>query len=390
MKKRRIGAALLAGAMLFCLPTPVNAQTEAQTQMRIVGYLPDWSYRAYEELTFSNLTHINIAFCNPDANGELFCYIPDEKLHEIVTLAHEQDVKVMIALGGAGGCDNYQQYLENPEKMAAFNENIMEYCDRYDLDGLDLDIELGSSHTIWNYYADWCQSLRGLCDERGMEMSTATAQWVAVKVSPETFALFDFVNVMAYDNDSDPVSHAGMNFSLSSLDYFRNQKQIPAQKLVLGVPFYGRGYTADGRLDWNSYVPFSEIIANNPENYHQDFMDGIAYNGADTMSEKCALGKQYGGIMIWELSQDAKGEYSLLQLIHDALAEPKETCIGDVNADGVLSIADVILLRQWLTGDSTAVLPAWEAGDLQSDGVLNAADLTRMKRALLKHTAESE
>ena len=181
-----------------------------------------------------------------------------------------------------------------------------------------------------------------------------------------------------------------MNFSLSSLDYFRNQKQIPAQKLVLGVPFYGRGYTADGRLDWNSYVPFSEIIANNPENYQQDFMDGIAYNGADTMSEKCALGKQYGGIMIWELSQDAKGEYSLLQLIHDALAEPKETCIGDVNADGVLSIADVILLRQWLTGDSTAVLPAWEAGDLQSDGVLNAADLTRMKRALLKHTAESE
>ena len=32
MKKRRIGAALLAGAMLFCLPTPVNAQTEAQTE----------------------------------------------------------------------------------------------------------------------------------------------------------------------------------------------------------------------------------------------------------------------------------------------------------------------------------------------------------------------
>ena len=36
-----------------------------------------------------------------------------------------------------------------------------------------------------------------------MEMSTATAQWVAKKVTPETFALFDFVNVMAYDNDLD-------------------------------------------------------------------------------------------------------------------------------------------------------------------------------------------
>ena len=41
-----------------------------------------------------------------------------------------------------------------------------------------------------------------------MEMSTATAQWVARKVTPETFALFDFVNVMAYDNDEDAHSHA--------------------------------------------------------------------------------------------------------------------------------------------------------------------------------------
>lgn len=68
-----------------------------------------------------------------------------------------------------------------------------------------------------------------------MEMSTATAQWVAQNVTPETFALFDFVNVMAYDNDLDRHSHASYEYSIECLNYFSERKQIPKDKLVLGV-----------------------------------------------------------------------------------------------------------------------------------------------------------
>lgn len=355
---------------------------EVQHESRVVGYLPDWSYQAYGNLDFTALTHLNISFCNPDSEGNFSCCIPDSEMKNIVNKAHSSDVRVMAALGGGGGCDGYLSLIDTQAEMADFNEKIMTYCETYNLDGIDLDIELGSNHEIWNYYADWVSSLRVLCDERGYELSTATAQWVAVNVSLETFALFDFVNVMAYDNDADESSHADMEFAQTSLQYFNVQKKIPKDRLVLGVPFYGRGYTAEGALDWNSYVAFSELVASDTANYDADLYNGIAYNGASTMREKCTLAKEYGGIMIWELSQDAAGEYALLSVIKDAMTV--SAVRGDVNADGKFSVADAVALQRWLLCVPDAKLADRQAGDLCEDERIDVFDLCVMKRLLIE------
>lgn len=291
---------------------------------RVVGYLPDWSYQYYNSLDFSALTHLNIAFCNPDVNGDLSCYIPDDEMKEIVEMAHSSGVKVLAALGGAGGCDGYTPLLDTPEKMSVFNERIMNYCETYGLDGIDLDIELGANNDIWKYYCDWVSSLRELCDERGYILTTATAQWVAVNVSSETYSHFDFVNVMAYDNDLDKESHASLEYSKESLIYFNEQRGIDKDKIVLGVPFYGRGYNDDGSLDWSSYVAFSSLDESDEDNYKADRYNGIAYNGADTIRDKCELAKEYGGIMIWELTLDAEDEHSLLAVIKDEMIGDRE------------------------------------------------------------------
>ena len=360
---------------------PENPEDSGREHItRVVGYLPDWEYTAYGKLDFGALTHLNIAFVNPDTSGNLSCYIPDIEMKNIVNKAHSNDVKVFAALGGGGGCDGYLPLLDTPEEMADFNEKIMAYCEKFDLDGIDLDIELGSSNEVWNYYADWVSSLRVLCDERGYEMSTATAQWVAVKVSPDTFELFDFLNVMAYDNDGDESSHCDMDFTNECLKYFNVQKKVPKDKLVLGVPFYGRGYTADGKLDWNSYVPFAELIELDKENYNRDLYGDVAYNGAVTMAEKCDIAKNYGGIMIWELSQDAAGEYSLLALIKDKLSVAAAVT-GDVNADGEFSIADAVMLEKWLLGKGE--LTDWQAGDLCKDSRIDVFDLCLMREKLI-------
>ena len=189
------------------------------------------------------------------------------------------------------------------------------------MDGIDLDIELDSSHRIWNYYGEWVTSLRTLCDERDYELSTATAQWVSVKVSAETYSQFTFVNVMAYDDDSDKSSHASYNFAVQALDYFHIQRNIDEKKLVLGVPFYGRGYDSRGNLNWNSYQSFAALVAAAPANYYADVYRDVAYNGAETIREKCQLAKDYGGIMIWEVTLDAAGEYSLLTVIKDEMTK---------------------------------------------------------------------
>ncbi len=56
---------------------------------------------------------------------------------------------------------------------------------------------------------------------------------------------------------------------------------------------------------------------------------------------------------------------------------------GDVNADGVCSVTDLVLLQQWLLGVKDTVLPDWKAGDLSEDGLLDVFDLAMLKRLLL-------
>lgn len=58
-------------------------------------------------------------------------------------------------------------------------------------------------------------------------------------------------------------------------------------------------------------------------------------------------------------------------------------CGGDVNADGVCSSADLLLLQKWLLGVSDITLSNWKNGDMNTDEQLDARDLTLMKRALL-------
>ncbi|GHV71295.1 hypothetical protein FACS189420_5870 [Bacteroidia bacterium] len=41
------------------------------SQLRSVGYIPTWKYDCYQTVDYSALTHLNIAFCNPDKEGNM-------------------------------------------------------------------------------------------------------------------------------------------------------------------------------------------------------------------------------------------------------------------------------------------------------------------------------
>jgi len=56
---------------------------------------------------------------------------------------------------------------------------------------------------------------------------------------------------------------------------------------------------------------------------------------------------------------------------------------GDVNADGVFNISDVVLLQKWMLAVSNTHLENWQAADLCKDGKLDVFDLCLMKREML-------
>lgn len=63
--------------------------------------------------------------------------------------------------------------------------------------------------------------------------------------------------------------------------------------------------------------------------------------------------------------------------------------MGDVNADGEFSVADVVLMQKWLLAFPDTHLADWKAGDLCADGRLNVLDLCLMKRALVQSMAHN-
>ena len=56
---------------------------------------------------------------------------------------------------------------------------------------------------------------------------------------------------------------------------------------------------------------------------------------------------------------------------------------GDINADGVFSVADAVALQSWLLSQSDTSLTHWQAADLCRDDRLDIFDLTSMKKELL-------
>ena len=86
----------------------------------------------------------------------------------------------------------------------------------------------------------------------------------------------------------------------------------------MGVPFYAQPENPKSKQ-----ISYDTIIENNPINAESDtvILNGKTYyyNGEETIKKKTklALDQGLGGMMMWELGQDAEGPYSLTQAISE-------------------------------------------------------------------------
>ena len=56
---------------------------------------------------------------------------------------------------------------------------------------------------------------------------------------------------------------------------------------------------------------------------------------------------------------------------------------GDVNADGALTVADLVLLQEWIARVPGVRLPCWQTADVYDDDRLDVVDLTMLRQKLL-------
>lgn len=299
--------------------------SEDSAGLKVVGYYPDWKGYQPEKLRFDILTHVAYAFAIPTREGGLMPLEHPETASRLIEDAHKNQVKVLLAVGGwsYNGAELEPVFVSataDSGKVKVFGDRILDMCDQYGFDGVDMDWEHPRvDGTSGKQYQELMLYLAGRLHERGKILTGAVISGVsadgniyydAAAHSSEVLDAVDWIHVMAYDG-GDGERHSPYGFSVNCADYWTKTRGMPADKVVLGVPFYGRP-------GWAAY---GDILAADGEAWNKDhaMVNGIDayYNGIHTMEEKAAYAKEnLGGIMIWELTQDtADREKSLLSAI---------------------------------------------------------------------------
>ena len=174
-------------------------------------------------------------------------------------------------------------------------------------------------------YSDFVIELKKELSIHGKGMTAAfPSETKFSQISDQALAVFDFINIMVYDytgswNPSEPGQHSSYNHAERGINYWKNIVGIAAEKLTLGVPFYGYNFLNSTTVESFTY---GSMVASNTSNSERDQVGNKYYNGRPTIASKVKLAAQnLSGIMIWELGQDSFTEYSLLQTIHKTYKE---------------------------------------------------------------------
>jgi len=313
---------LLMAALISCKKSDATAvkttgTVKAPSGFRVIGYMPAPDVESGAALIFdySRINYLNIAFINPDNTG-VFPATPG--LNAVVTMAHKANVKVMISIGG-GSAPAYYSDLIADSKRTDFINRLVDLTVADQADGIDVDLE---GARIDNNYEAFVTGLSTALKLKGKLITAAIATGYQSQYTDAALSQFDFLNVISYDktgpwNPANPGQHAPYDMAVSDLDYWTNTRGIAKEKLSLGVPFYGYGFGTGAPSD----ISFHDLIDQYPgaENTDQVTVTGggiIYYNGIPTIKKKTQLAvKSAGGVMIWELSQDATGNKSLLSTI---------------------------------------------------------------------------
>jgi len=297
----------------------------SRPKIRTVGYLP--SYRGSlatwaTQLDFSLVSYVNVCFGTVDDAGAVA--YADSTLPAFVTAAHAAGVKVCMALGGAttiGSLGSLAGQIA-PTNRAAFVSKLTSFAMTTGLDCIDVDFE---GNGVNGDYEGFVTALSASLKGQGKQTTAAVASWFGDKITSGALQAFDFVNVMAYDlhnpgGSATPIQSSSMTDAKAEIDYWVG-RGVGKDKAVFGVPFYGYrwkpGATAGEAVVYAELLSTYGAAAGNDEIMQAGVT--IFLNGKATIVAKAQLAQQYGGIMTWELGQDAMGGSSLLRAIHDAL-----------------------------------------------------------------------
>ncbi len=316
--------------------TPITIAPPPAFGFYVVGYFPSYKVVAdVPDVKFKMCNVVNYAFATVTNTGNLSLGSAAH-LTSLKTKAKANGAKVFISVSGLEA--DFKTMAVGTSGRTSFINQIMNLVRTYGLDGVDMDWEFPrtSDGTDITFTA-LMKQLSDSCHTGSKYYLTAAitagkyAGAVRDGISSELWIgnYVDWFNIMSYDDFSNMVPyqhHTNLALSNVSMNYWVGTRSMPASKAVLGIAGYGR---ASGMTQTGTTLGFGSIVSQQASNAFTDsaivsngtFLNyTIYYNGIPTVKKKAMLAKQRGnGIMIWEKSQDAHDNNSLLKAVCDTI-----------------------------------------------------------------------
>jgi GH18 family chitinase/endonuclease YncB( thermonuclease family) len=375
---------------------------------RVIGYFASWSVygRNYHvaDIPAGLLTNVNYAFANV---SDGWCVLGDPwadadqpypgdstdpgalhgSFHQLQLLKQSHsDLRTLISVGGWTWSGSFSDVALTQSSREKFAASCVQFMKQYGFDGIDIDWEFPVSGGLQDgrpadkhNYTLLLAELRSRLDALGSTNGRHYLLTIAAPAGPDVYPnlelskvseQLDWINLMAYDfnggwsavtnfnaplhaSTSDPSpTNIRTKFNDDAAVQAYRAAGVPAAKIVLGVPFYGRAFkgvpNANGGLyqafdgvpqgTWNdgsgmydfwdieqhflsTYTRHWQAEAKVPWLFNPATGIMISYDDPESLQAKAgyAKAKDLGGVMIWELSQDDASN-KLVHALADGLA----------------------------------------------------------------------
>ncbi|XP_042888511.1 acidic mammalian chitinase-like isoform X3 [Penaeus japonicus] len=307
-------------------------------------------------------THILVAFARirdkvivPSKDGDIEVY------KEVIALKEKNpELKVLLSVGGGSTDGGFPSLVRDPEAVVKFASHTQKFLTSFGFDGLDLDWEFPAWPALLRnrqekrWFTRLVQHLHQEFKSPSQKPLLLTIAVAAPKAIidrsyeiSELSKYVDFVSMMGYDyhifwpylpftgynaplfkSKKDKYYFATMNIQWSA-DYWV-KKGMPREKLVIGIPTYGRtwkllneswnqtGSPAVGKGMLSGVVSYPEACIFYKEGAKRHFdetckvpyavreRDWVSYDDPQSIGEKVKWAKanSFAGVMTWNLNCD--------------------------------------------------------------------------------------
>ncbi len=315
-----------------------------------------------DEVELKTLDIVNGAFIYFTEGGKLTGQDNYAKaINMILPKAHANGVRVLMSIGAqsSGSSGPIVPIAQSPALRQVFANELLDFCIKYNLDGVDMDWERPSSSNAKNYTELMkviYNTFKGYDEELLVTSAIGAGPWQYTSYDLRNSEKYhDYINMMSYDMQSSGRSTYHNALYPSSKGYclnddctisesvkIYNSVGIPNEKIIIGIPFYGKqfndslGVGKSGTYTmsksqsgirailypggvYKEGIEFWDDECKVPYIYDADSEIFITYDNPKSIGEKMKFANENGiaGVMYWAEDHDLNN--LLLSAMYDNL-----------------------------------------------------------------------